>query len=122
MKARKRRDARAHKTIGDYCLLAGSPVDANAHYSDALELARTIGDYFWYAGALEGGVCAFLVSNHIQSSLIKHTKPFVDSYIICYKMSKTGEKDAALVEEVKFRYNGVITHYRKSFISENAQR
>ncbi|CAH1442282.1 unnamed protein product [Lactuca virosa] len=97
MKARKRRDARAHKTIGDYCLLAGSPVDANAHYSDALELARTIGDYFWYAGALEGGVCAFL-------------------------MSKTGEKDAALVEEVKFRYNGVITHYRKSFTPENAQR
>ncbi|KAI3512312.1 hypothetical protein L1887_19627 [Cichorium endivia] len=97
MKARKRRDARAHKTIGDYCLLAGSPVDANNHYSDALELARTIGDYFWYAGALEGSVSAFL-------------------------MGKTGETDASLVEEVKYRYNGVITHYRKSFTPENSQR
>lgn len=62
IKAKKRRLARAQKTIGDYCLLAGSPVDANAHYSTAIELARLTGDYFWYAGALEGSVCALLVS------------------------------------------------------------
>jgi hypothetical protein len=61
IKAKKRRLARAQKTIGDYCLLAGSPVDANAHYSTALELARLTGDYFWYAGAIEGSVCALLV-------------------------------------------------------------
>ena len=61
IKAKKRRLARAQKTIGDYCLLAGSPVDANAHYSTALELARLTADYFWYAGALEGSVCAILV-------------------------------------------------------------
>ena len=61
LKAKKRRLARAQKTIGDYCLLAGSPVDANAHYSTALELARLTGDYFWHAGALEGSVCALLV-------------------------------------------------------------
>lgn len=47
--------------MGDYCLLAGSPVDANAHYTTALELARLTGDFFWYAGALEGNVCALLV-------------------------------------------------------------
>lgn len=62
IKAKKRRLGRAQKTIGDYCLLSGSPVDANAHYSTALELARLTGDYFWYAGALEGSVCALLVS------------------------------------------------------------
>ena len=62
IKAKKRRLGRAQKTTGDYCLLAGSPVDANAHYSTALELARLTGDYFWYAGAMEGGVCALLVS------------------------------------------------------------
>lgn len=61
IKAKKRRLGRAQKTIGDYCLLAGSPVDANAHYSTALELARLTGDYFWYSGALEGSVCALLV-------------------------------------------------------------
>ena len=62
IKAKKRRLARAQKTIGDYCLLAGSPVDANAHYSTALELARLTTDYFWYAGAMEGSVCSLLVS------------------------------------------------------------
>ncbi|KAK1393148.1 hypothetical protein POM88_012204 [Heracleum sosnowskyi] len=60
IKAKKRRLGHAQKTIGDYCLLSGSPVDANAHYSTALELARLTGDYFWYAGALEGSVCALL--------------------------------------------------------------
>ncbi|KAI3826027.1 hypothetical protein L1987_00068 [Smallanthus sonchifolius] len=97
IKAKKRRNARAQKTIGDYCLLAGSPLDANAHYCTALELSRMIGDYFWYAGALEGGVCAFL-------------------------MDKAGKKDPGLVEEVKYRYNGVIMHYRKSVMQENDQR
>lgn len=66
IKAKKRRLARAQKTIGDYCLLAGSPVDANAHYSTALELARLTADFFWYAGALEGSVCALLVCSIFQ--------------------------------------------------------
>ncbi|XP_024995624.1 trafficking protein particle complex II-specific subunit 120 homolog [Cynara cardunculus var. scolymus] len=97
IKAKKRRLGRAQKTIGDYCLLAGSPVDANAHYSTALELARLTGDYFWYAGALEGGVCALL-------------------------MDKAVQRDPIIEEEVKYRYNSVILHYRKSFIQDNAQR
>ncbi|KAG5540985.1 hypothetical protein RHGRI_021019 [Rhododendron griersonianum] len=97
IKAKKRRLGRAQKTIGDYCLLAGSPVDANAHYSTALELARLTGDYFWYAGALEGSVCALLVD-------------------------RMGQNDPALEDEVKFRYDSVILHYRKSFIQDNAQR
>ena len=50
--------------MGDYCLLAGSRVDADAHYSTALELARLTGDFFWYASALEGSVCALLVVAH----------------------------------------------------------
>ncbi|KAL8244468.1 hypothetical protein R6Q59_010726 [Mikania micrantha] len=97
IKAKKRRLGRAQKTIGDYCLLAGSPVDANAHYSTALELARLTGDSFWYAGALEGGVCALL-------------------------MDKAVLKDPIIEEEVKYRYNSVIVHYRKSFTQDNAQR
>ncbi|KAK9699908.1 hypothetical protein RND81_08G203300 [Saponaria officinalis] len=97
IKAKKRRLGRAQKTIGDYCLLAGSPVDANAHYNTALELARLTGDFFWYAGALEGSVCALL-------------------------MDRMGHRDPALEEEVRYRYNSVILHYRKSFIQDNAQR
>ncbi|CAB4266827.1 unnamed protein product [Prunus armeniaca] len=97
IKAKKRRLGRAQKTMGDYCLLAGSPVDANAHYTTALELARLTGDFFWYAGALEGNVCALLID-------------------------RMGEKDSAVEDEVRFRYSSVISHYRKSFIQEHAQR
>ncbi|KAK4755866.1 hypothetical protein SAY87_009623 [Trapa incisa] len=97
IKAKKRRLGRAQKTIGDYCLLAGSPVDANAHYSTALELARLTGDYFWYAGALEGSVCALL-------------------------LDRMGHIDPSLIDEVKYRYNSVILHYRKSSIQDNTQR
>ncbi|CAH9136419.1 unnamed protein product [Cuscuta epithymum] len=97
IKAKKRRLGRAQKTIGDYCLLAGSPVDANAHYSTALELARLTGDFFWYAGAMEGSVCALMID-------------------------RMGQRDPVLEDEVKYRYNSVIMHYRKSFIQDNAQR
>ncbi|KAJ9184064.1 hypothetical protein P3X46_007845 [Hevea brasiliensis] len=97
IKAKKRRLARAQKTIGDYCLLAGSPVDANAHYSTALELARLTADFFWYAGALEGTVCALLID-------------------------QLGQKDAVFEDEVRYRYSNVISHYKKSFIPDNAQR
>ncbi|MED6150761.1 hypothetical protein PIB30_075638 [Stylosanthes scabra] len=95
IKAKKRRLGRAQKTIGDYCLLAGSPVDANAHYSTALELCRLTGDYFWYAGALEGSVCALLID-------------------------RMGQKDSVVEEEVRYRYSSVILNYKKS--QDNTQR
>lgn len=95
IKVKKRRLGRAQKTIGDYCLLAGSPVDANAHYSTALELSRLTGDFFWYAGALEGSVCALLID-------------------------RMGQTDSILEDEVRYRYNSVILHYKKS--QDNAQR
>jgi hypothetical protein len=67
IKAKKRRLGRAQKIIGDYCLLAGSPADANAHYTTAIDLARLTGDVFWHAGALEGSVCALVVSVHVST-------------------------------------------------------
>ena len=70
IKAKKRRLARAQKTIGDYCMLAGSPIDANAHYSTAIELARLTGDIFWHAGAMEGSVCALLVIIFLHSCTV----------------------------------------------------
>lgn len=88
IKAKKRRLGRAQKTIGDYCLLAGSPVDANAHYSTAIELARLTGDQFWHAGAIEGSVCALVID-------------------------RMGQKDQMLEEEVKYRYYEVIQLYRR---------
>jgi hypothetical protein len=46
--------------------LAGTPADANAHYTTAIDLARLTGDVFWHAGALEGSVCALVVSVHVS--------------------------------------------------------
>ncbi|KAF9681279.1 hypothetical protein SADUNF_Sadunf06G0209200 [Salix dunnii] len=110
IKAKKRRLGRVQKTIGDYCLLAGSPVDANAHYSTALELARLTTDYFWYAGALEGSICALLLCNYLS--------PFLSFY----QIDQIGQNNPALEDEVRCRFNSVILHYKKSFIQENSQR
>ncbi|XP_068653236.1 trafficking protein particle complex II-specific subunit 120 homolog isoform X2 [Aristolochia californica] len=97
IKAKKRRLGRAQKTIGDYCLLAGSPIDAISHYSTAIELARLTGDVFWHAGALEGSVCALLID-------------------------QVGQMDPILGEEVKYRYYTVIQLYRRSFVQDSTQR
>ncbi|BFI25493.1 trafficking protein particle complex subunit 9 [Marchantia polymorpha subsp. ruderalis] len=88
-KAKKRRLGRVQKTIGDYCLLAGSPVDANAHYSTAIDLARLTGDLFWHAGAIEGSVSALVVD-------------------------RGGLKDPQLEEEVRYRYLEVIQLYHRA--------
>ncbi|KAI5082954.1 hypothetical protein GOP47_0002697 [Adiantum capillus-veneris] len=88
-KAKKRRLGRAQKTIGDYCLLAGSPLDANAHYNTAIELARLTGDLFWHAGSIEGSVCALVIHN-------------------------SGHRDPYIEDEVKFRYYEVIQLYRRA--------
>jgi hypothetical protein len=84
IKAKKRRLGRVQKTIGDYCLLAGSPVDANAHYSTALELSRLTADYFWYAGALEGSVCALLVCAPFE---LNDKMTFMSNTSFCWSMS-----------------------------------
>ncbi|PKA47153.1 hypothetical protein AXF42_Ash017098 [Apostasia shenzhenica] len=97
IKAKKRRLARAQKTIGDYCLLAGSPADGNAHFTTAIELARLTGDVFWHAGALEGSVCALLVD-------------------------RMEDRDSLIEEEVRYRYYTVIQLYRRAYLQDNAQR
>eukprot|EP00897_Mesotaenium_endlicherianum_P008114 jgi/Mesen1/7330/ME000376S06481 len=86
-KAKKRRLGRTQKTMGDYCLLAASPLDAHAHYATAMELARLTGDHFWLAGAIEGSVSALL--------------------------AEKGEFEQALEEEVQGRYLELIPLYRR---------
>ncbi len=58
---KKRKLGLVQKTMGDYCLLAGSPSDAIAHYLTAIELVRLTGDLLWHAGAIEGHVCALVL-------------------------------------------------------------
>lgn len=86
---KKRKLGRVQKTMGDYCLLAGSPLDANSHYYTAIELARLTGDNLWQAGAIEGYVCATV-------------------------LNQNGHKDYLLEQEVQYRYLEVIQLYRRA--------
>ncbi|KAG1326626.1 hypothetical protein COCNU_01G005600 [Cocos nucifera] len=128
IKAKKRRLGRAQKTIGDYCLLAGSPLDANAHYSTAIELARLTGDVFWHAGALEGSVCALLADSTVPKLFDDIGKEKSSNYMLmkidflCLQLDCMDQKDPVLEEEVKYRYYTVIQLYRRSYLQDNAQR
>lgn len=86
---KKRKLGRVQKTMGDYCLLAGSPSDANSHYYTAIELARLTGDTLWQAGAIEGYACATV-------------------------LNRAGHKDYMLEQEVQYRYVEVIQLYRRA--------
>lgn len=57
----KRKYGRVQKAMGDYALLAGSPMDAIDHYNTALELARGASDWIYVAAALEGIVSSKLL-------------------------------------------------------------
>lgn len=54
----KRRYARLTKAMGDFSLLAGSPADAQDHYTTATDLSRATGDWAFAAGAMAGYAAA----------------------------------------------------------------
>jgi hypothetical protein len=71
LKSNKRlQSARLRKVAGDACLLAASPEDAYAHYSEALSLCKAQNDGVWAGGALEGMAAAVLA--HTASKLQTH--------------------------------------------------
>ena len=57
----KRKYARLQKAMGDYSLLAGSPLDAVDHYNTAVELGRAALDWTAAASAMEGYAAAKLL-------------------------------------------------------------
>ncbi len=61
----KRKYGRVQKAMGDYALLAGSPMDALDHYNTALELARAAADWVYVAAALEGVIASKLLHEAI---------------------------------------------------------
>ncbi|CAI5488815.1 unnamed protein product [Closterium sp. Naga37s-1] len=87
---KKKRLARIQKAIGDYCLLAGSPLDARNHYGTAIELGRLTNstDPLWLAGALEGHVSTLAVEK--------------------------GRWDEELEEEIRTKYSEIVPLYRKA--------
>lgn len=59
------RHGRLRKSIGDVCLMVGSPLDALEHYETSAELSRQVGDTCWHAAALEGRACATLLAHYL---------------------------------------------------------
>jgi hypothetical protein len=47
-------------------LLSGSHKDAIVHYVNAIDNLRSVNDYVWLGGALEGYISAYLVENPPQ--------------------------------------------------------
>lgn len=72
---RKRRYGRLRKAMGDVALLAGSPADANDHFSTAVELSRPAQDWVWCAAALEGKAHAMVRT----CILVRHVVPQTQS-------------------------------------------
>eukprot|EP00850_Spirogloea_muscicola_P006670 SM000032S12054 [mRNA] locus=s32:184948:190760:- [translate_table: standard] len=106
-KTKKKRLGRVQKAMGDFCLLAGSAQDAHLHYATAAELARLTGDLFWLAGAIEGSLCALVVSlEYLEPDWMTHLAypPFV---AVCDQspVDREGARDALVEEEVRMRYS-----------------
>lgn len=59
-KLKKLKAARITKMKGDYCLLCGSPKDAQSYYNLAIDQLKSNNDFVWVGVALEG-IAAFLI-------------------------------------------------------------
>ncbi|GAB4823676.1 hypothetical protein N2152v2_010722 [Parachlorella kessleri] len=73
----KKRYGRLQKAMGDYCLLAGSPLDAQDHYSTAADLARLSADWIWLGAALGGYAAAKVVESAISNGAFAINKSSV---------------------------------------------
>ncbi|GFO45747.1 trafficking protein particle complex subunit 9, partial [Plakobranchus ocellatus] len=58
---KKKCTGRLRKHLGDLCLQAAMPGDAILHYNTALDLLRSVNDFLWMAGCLEGLCCANVI-------------------------------------------------------------
>lgn len=70
---RKRKYARVQKLMGDYSLLAGSPLDAMEHYNTAIELSRVSQDWIYTSASVEG----YITGKMIQEAI--HREAFLPS-------------------------------------------
>ena len=78
---------RREKHIGDLCLLAGSPIDADQHYSSALDTCKSQNDWIWYGGALEGSISAILIdsNNHGSTHFNDHAVRIYNDALTAYQ-------------------------------------
>ncbi|EGC33478.1 hypothetical protein DICPUDRAFT_154468 [Dictyostelium purpureum] len=75
-RAKKRKAGRLNKCKGDYCLLAGSPLDAFKYYDQSLESCRNNSDLEWLGGSCEGYISAVLLKRNQEYNQQNHsTKP-----------------------------------------------
>lgn len=72
---KKRSTGRWLKCKGDYSLLSGSHKDAIVHYINAIDNLRSVNDYVWLGGALEGYISAYLMENPPQLKPVAKVDP-----------------------------------------------
>ncbi|CAG5123434.1 unnamed protein product, partial [Candidula unifasciata] len=65
---RKKCMGRLRKHLGDLCMQAAMPGEAVLHYNTALDLLRSVNDFLWMGGCLEGLSCAAIVLAYPKTS------------------------------------------------------
>ncbi|KAL0049175.1 hypothetical protein WJX82_008170 [Trebouxia sp. C0006] len=71
---RKKRYGRLQKALADISLLAGSPADAQDHYTTAAELCRVSNDWLWTAAALQGLANAKVLEACLSTGAMRNTR------------------------------------------------
>nr|GMC49031.1 Glycine dehydrogenase (decarboxylating), mitochondrial [Ipomoea batatas] len=80
-------------------------------------LATLIVTYPSTHGVYEEGVDEICKIIHENSGQV-----YMDGANMNAQIDRMGQRDPVLEDKVKYRYNSVVFHYRKSFIQDNAQR
>ncbi|KAF2072452.1 hypothetical protein CYY_006228 [Polysphondylium violaceum] len=108
-KAKKRKLGRFYKCKGDYCLLAGSPLDAFKYYDQSIELTRSNNDWEWLAGSQEGYISAILLKRNQDFNSQNHSNslsPNTNNYLTDTQINT----DDQLIKEMA---NESIANYNK---------
>ncbi|CAG7822209.1 unnamed protein product [Allacma fusca] len=131
---KRRADGRLKKQLGDLSLQAGLPMESITHYLGAAEILKSVNDWLWLAGALEGMCSASVATlyphmrkspplqrnsslqggdftkykNHaMNSSSLPFASEPVDSSM------KPSMKNCLTHVEILERYREAVTHYTK---------
>jgi len=108
-KAKKRKLGRFYKCKGDYCLLAGSPLDAFKYYDQSIELTRSNNDWEWLAGSQEGYISAILLKRNqdfnSQNHNNNHLSPNTNNYLTDTQVSTDDQLIKDMAHESTLNYN-----------------
>uniref|UniRef100_A0A8D8SHD3 Trafficking protein particle complex subunit 9 n=1 Tax=Cacopsylla melanoneura TaxID=428564 RepID=A0A8D8SHD3_9HEMI len=125
---RKRCVGRMSKHLGDLCLQAGLPHEGLTHYNTAVDVLRSITDWLWLGGALEGlsAVSILLLNKEkpqttvpvqrnssFQEKSPRSLRPVTAIIERTISLTSVANTEYIPVAEIKRNYRDAIIHYSK---------